>query len=242
MRLLSVLGIGFCHLLCLVSANVEKEIFLAPPPAAPDPLLHVFHGSSESPCKRLPQLVPSKNYANGRCRSFRALLDTSFQSGGKEHWVLLDALEEGTRYEVRICWPATSPTDFYLSLHTAQSVASNLSLSDSLREYRSPAATHCIEQDQGGAIAGVRSFLYLHVRAKTSYYSYKKKRMDNPEPVEVEIILDPYLFNVAPESLIPVGGVILVTALLALPGSAFIYKLLRNIASAEEAKKYRKTA
>lgn len=91
-------------LLCVVSqawtvnANVEKTIFLGPGavtlsdvhPSLDDLHLHVL--SSQEP------ILPTQ---------LSVSFPSTLQPHGLESWYLLSALEEGTRYEVRICWPAT---------------------------------------------------------------------------------------------------------------------------------------
>jgi hypothetical protein len=94
-------------LLCIVTqvwtvkANVEKTIFLGPSPVVLSdvrpglenlPLHALSHTQTILPTQLAVQF-PSKTAAHGL-----------------ESWYLLQ-LEEGRRYEVRICWPATvSPT------------------------------------------------------------------------------------------------------------------------------------
>jgi hypothetical protein len=94
-RIHSAFLVALC-LLNFAAANVEKEIFLGP---APSTLTLSDVGS------HLPQLVPSEHCSN--CRAIRTRLSTSFAGRGAEHWVKVDGLEEGRRYEVRICWAAT---------------------------------------------------------------------------------------------------------------------------------------
>lgn len=56
------------------------------------------------------------------------------------------------------------------------------------------------------------SVLYLQILAKTAYFSPNASRMLNPDPVDVELILDPFLLNVLPESLLPVVAMIVLVA------------------------------
>jgi hypothetical protein len=76
---------------------VEKEIFIASAP--PKLVLDNSIGS------HLPQLMPSEHCRS--CRAIKTRLGTSFIGKGMEHWVRIDGLEDGRRYEVRICWAAT---------------------------------------------------------------------------------------------------------------------------------------
>ena len=47
------------------------------------------------------------------------------------------------------------------------------------------------------------SVLFLRILAAADYYSDDPGRMDSVDPVLVDIILDPYLYNVLPRSLVP---------------------------------------
>jgi hypothetical protein len=88
-------------LLLGVKANTEKEIFLAP-----------RWQEDQGVGDHLPQLMPSEHCRN--CRSARLRLETDFTNDheffedlGKQHWIRIDGLKEGQRYEVRVCWAAT---------------------------------------------------------------------------------------------------------------------------------------
>lgn len=80
--------------------NVEKTIFLAPPsvsiPLGRPNLEDLYLDVLSTPLSLL---------------SLRRQLPASFPTpanpGGNETWLLLEGLEEGRRYEVRICWMAT---------------------------------------------------------------------------------------------------------------------------------------
>jgi hypothetical protein len=91
-------------LLCIVThawtvkANVEKAIFLGPAavtlsdvrPSLDELRLHTLSHAQTILPTQLPVLFPSKAAPHG-----------------PESWYLLQHLEAGRRYEVRICWPAT---------------------------------------------------------------------------------------------------------------------------------------
>lgn len=91
-------------LLCIVSqawtvfANVEKTIFLGPSAVT---LLDVHPSLDDLHLHSLSNLKPI----------LPTQLSVQFPSDSKRHglesWYLLSSLEEGRRYEVRICWPAT---------------------------------------------------------------------------------------------------------------------------------------
>lgn len=59
------------------------------------------------------------------------------------------------------------------------------------------------------------SVLLLHVQAAADYYADNTALMENPPPVLVDLILDPYILNVLPRSLLPTAGYIVVVAIVA---------------------------
>lgn len=92
----------YCQLALLFSslafANVEKTVFLAPP-ALSIPTAH--------PNLDDLSLIPlTPLYTSVRTR-LNASFPTDGAPKGNEHWLLLDGLSPGARYEVRICWLAT---------------------------------------------------------------------------------------------------------------------------------------
>ncbi|RAH82542.1 hypothetical protein BO86DRAFT_388710 [Aspergillus japonicus CBS 114.51] len=56
------------------------------------------------------------------------------------------------------------------------------------------------------------SVLFLRVRAAADYYSTDPELMQSVSPVVVDVILDPYLGNVFPRSLVPTAGWVVVVA------------------------------
>jgi hypothetical protein len=66
------------------------------------------------------------------------------------------------------------------------------------------------------------SVLLLHVQAAADYYTMNQTLMGNVPPVLVEIILDPYIFNAIPRSLVPTIGYIVVLV----AGSWFLAKYI----------------
>lgn len=92
-------------LLCIVAhawtvtANVEKTIFLGPPP---DTLLNVRPSLDTL---RLDTLDPT--HAPILVTQLPVRFPSESAPRGLESWYLLRGLDHGRRYEVRICWPAT---------------------------------------------------------------------------------------------------------------------------------------
>lgn len=57
------------------------------------------------------------------------------------------------------------------------------------------------------------SVLFLRVVARADYYTDDIELMSNPPPVLVDVILDPFLLNALPQSLLATVGYIVVVAL-----------------------------
>jgi hypothetical protein len=60
-----------------------------------------------------------------------------------------------------------------------------------------------------------RSLLFLRVLAVADYFSTNMTLMENVPPVYTDIILDPYLLNVLPRSLVPTVCVLLLVTIVA---------------------------
>ncbi|RDW70774.1 uncharacterized protein DSM5745_08285 [Aspergillus mulundensis] len=184
----------------LVSANVEKTIFIAPSAVSPDPALGDLG---------LERLTP----ANGMLRTrLNASFLTEVGIRGTDSWYLLENLNPGQRYEVRICWLATQPTAFTLSTYTVPELLEDRALLDSISSYSSAAA---IPGRQGGN-SDADSVLFLRISAAADYFSLDQDLMENVPPVLADIILDPFLSNVFPKSLVPTAAWIGVVSLLAI--------------------------
>jgi len=214
--------LAFVQLL-LVAANVEKTIFVAPPAttipqdAAIDNLL-------------LEPLHPNR-------LSVRTFLNASFPTGenphGLESWFLLEALSPRQRHELRICWLATQPTTFWLDTYTIAEAFETPETISSLSSYAyarhaqlSQTEINALKANRFKFVSGATrsSLLFLRVQAAADYFSPNKTLMENVPPVHVDLILDPYLFNVFPQSLIPTAAYIAIVALFALPISGLIYQ------------------
>ncbi|KAK7535518.1 hypothetical protein IWX49DRAFT_510152 [Phyllosticta citricarpa] len=199
------------------TANVEKTIFTAPVAVAvPDvrPSLQDL---------RLTSLTPVKH-------TLRANLPVKFptaeHSRGEQSWFLLSGLEQGQRYEVRICWPATQPTSFWLDVYTITSVFDTPDLISALAEYsENLSETKAVVAEDaaaGDSETGPASVLFLHIQAAADFFTLNKTLMNDPPDVKAEIILDPYILNVLPRSLVPTGIHIVASAV----GSWFVASLI----------------
>ncbi|KUI62108.1 hypothetical protein VP1G_09236 [Cytospora mali] len=195
-----------------VSANVEKTIFLGPEPV------------------NIPQQHPTLSDLNidlltPETWSLRTHLEAIFPTAGSEKgkstWLILDNLTESQRYEVRICWLATQPTEFHLETYTLPTVFETPELITSLYNYsitRQPPPPSTDGGDKEGNSPAFKerqsSILFLRIDAAADYFSTNRTLMEHPEPVVVDIILDPFVLNVLPRTLVPtVGYVVCIAAL-----------------------------
>ncbi|KAH9882795.1 hypothetical protein J1614_000161 [Plenodomus biglobosus] len=205
---------------CTVKANVEKTIFLAPSPVAlPNvpPSLDGLHLHLLSPLDsilpiQLPVQFPSDSLPRGL-----------------ESWFLLHGLQGGRRYEVRVCWPATQPTDFWLDTFTLTQLHHTPARIDSLTRYSEQVQD--IPNTKADLSIAPQSILFLRIQAAASYYSTNRTLMDFPPPVHADLILDPFILNVFPQSLAPVAIYITAVAIGAWFLSAYIYRWLLSVAS-----------
>lgn len=79
--------------------------------------------------------------------------------------------------------------------------------------------------------------LLLQIHSAADYYTMNKTMMDQVPPVLVDIILDPYLLNIFPRSLVPTAGFILALAIGSWFLSGFISSQLHRIVRLDEQKK-----
>lgn len=83
------------------------------------------------------------------------------------------------------------------------------------------------------------STLFLQVFAAADYYTTNKTIMDNVPPVFVDIILDPFIFNVFPRSLLPTAAYIVLLAIGGWYLAKYVGRWFENLAKqdADEEKK-----
>ncbi|PVH82912.1 hypothetical protein DL98DRAFT_413996 [Cadophora sp. DSE1049] len=207
---------------CRVFANTEKVIFLGPSslqvPAA-HPTLEDLQLESISP----------KHWALRT--HIQAEFPTNISQYGQTSWYLLNRLQEGQRYEVRICWAATQPTSFRLDTFDLPTVFETPELITSLAQYSETRQTEVMEDLQPKESQGEKkskthdelsSTLFLRVFAAADYYTTNKTLMEEVPPVYVDLILDPFIFNVFPRSLVPTAAYITLIAI----GSWYLAKYI----------------
>ncbi|KAL1896775.1 hypothetical protein Sste5346_004408 [Sporothrix stenoceras] len=201
-HLLSSLWLALLVGAVIVAANTEKAIFVAGPqhPASDKALSMVT--------SRLPRLTPDADgntWRTGLPAVF-PWADT-FPLNGTT-WVLLDNLTEGQRYELRVCWAATQPTEFAIDVYDLREVAASPGLSSSLSSF--------VERYDGTTTPKntPSTSSLLRIIAAADFVAADRSAMhpDRVPPVLTDIILDPYLLNAVPRSLLPVVAVILAVA------------------------------
>ncbi|ROT43374.1 hypothetical protein SODALDRAFT_348116 [Sodiomyces alkalinus F11] len=212
-----------------VWANTEKIIFLAPES------MNMSYNSSTLDNLHLEILTPDT-------RSIRRHLPSSFpsaeSSAGSTSWLLLYNLTPSRRYEVRVCWAAIQPTQFLLDLYDPSDVWKNAELTSSLVQSRQghevvsgSRLEPLLLQAHNGDIGAYKtpSVLFLRIRAVANYYSEDAARMAQVEPPLVDIILDPYVFGILPESLVSTVVYITVVAIWAVLLARRIVSWIRRL-------------
>lgn len=116
------------------------------------------------------------------------------------------------------------PTAFTLDTYTLSTIFSTPSLLQSLTQHTTTSTQEQIVNEETEAhqqkssnpsLTAVNgsSVLLLRVLAAADYFSHHSSLMKDPPPVLVDLILDPYLYNVLPQSLVPTVGYIIVVSI-----------------------------
>lgn len=222
MKLSAGLPTLFALLVASVSANTEKAIFTAPDAVTftdSNPSLDVL---------QLESLALERS-------TLRTSLDVAAPgeaaSGGvKDHWYLLRDLNPQQRYELRVCWSASQPTNFWIDAFNINEVFDTPELIQTLAEYAEKPERKRPEPTSSPHTSK-ESVLFLRVRAAAEFYTTNKDLMLSPPPVDVDLILDPYVFNIFPKSLGPTALYIVVLAVCAWFVSGYVWKFIQPAAS-----------
>ncbi|KAG9257490.1 uncharacterized protein F5Z01DRAFT_671087 [Emericellopsis atlantica] len=211
-----------CLAASLVTANVEKAIFLGPPS------INVPLQQPTLSSLNLDTLTPESS-------TIRTRLPRSFQTGdspGQTSWLILDGLTEGQRYELRVCWSAMEPTAFDIETFDVEHVFETPELIQSLSDFayaRVGTAADPVDVTTNET-EKTSSVLFVRIITAADYYSDYTELMENPPPVLVDLILDPFLFNVLPRSLLPTGGYIICVAIVAWFVASYITSQVKSFA------------
>lgn len=122
------------------------------------------------------------------------------------------------------------PTEFWLDTYTISEVFDTPTLIQNLAEYAENGDRRRPEAAQSSSLQR-ESLLFLHVRAAADFFTTDKQLMSNPPPVDVDIILDPYVFNIFPKSLGPTAAYIVILAIGAWLVSGYVWRFLQSIAA-----------
>lgn len=134
------------------------------------------------------------------------------------------------------------PTAFTLDTYTLSTIFSTPSLLQSLTQHATTSAQQQVIDEETEALQQQRlnhsltaangsSVLLLRVLAAADYFSHHSSLMKDPPPVLVDLILDPYLYNVLPQSLIPTVGYIVVISIVSWFVARWISQSLVSVAS-----------
>ncbi|KAI0974892.1 hypothetical protein F4678DRAFT_458008 [Xylaria arbuscula] len=181
-----------------VWGNTEKAIFLGPSPVDAEsrtyPTLDYL---------QLVSLSPDKSAVRTHLKAAHPGRDSR---PGAPSWFVLHNLTESQRYEVRVCWAATQPTTFKMEVYELETVFRAPELTSELSEYASITSAdenlHITTSSQILKPGIKESILLLRIFTGADYYSTNHTLMENPLPVTVDIILDPFLLNIHPQSLL----------------------------------------
>ncbi|GJN74225.1 hypothetical protein VFPFJ_07100 [Purpureocillium lilacinum] len=213
-----------------VLANVEKIIFTAPAPAniplakpsLADLNLHALSPDTLTVRTSLDRVFP---------------VDKGNSSQGHPSWVLLDNLVEGQRYEFHVSWAANEPTLFALDSYELDTVWDTPELIQSLAEHaasRQPANESDDKPPSNESGARKASVLLVHIRAAADYFVDDVELMKNPPPVLVDLVLDPFVLNLANQSLIPTVGYLIIVGVVTWFAARWIASRLQSVAGSSE--------
>ncbi|MCJ1259774.1 hypothetical protein MMC24_007613 [Lignoscripta atroalba] len=217
-----IVALSLSFWVLLIKANVEKVIFLAPiyiHQSPPDDYPDVYK-------LQLDVLSPSKS-------SLRTYLNASFpslkdESQGSESWFILDGLRPQQRYE--------QPTAFSISTLLFPDIDESPILNTSLYSYVESRQQHRRYLDTTETSdysdfewRGQFHGLLLHIRAAADYYTTNRTLMIDVPPVKVDIILDPYILNIFPKSLLPTAAYLIVLVIVSWFLSNIIWRWLDGV-------------
>ncbi|CAD6505690.1 BgTH12-01180 [Blumeria graminis f. sp. triticale] len=145
---------------------------------------------------------------------FRTHIKSTFPNDlskiGRTSWFIMGDLIEGQKYEVRICWAATQPTTFRIKTHelhrysdipklvTEMMKSGDVRNSDPQVAFFHTNLTSSTAPDQDRELSTV----LLQLDAAADYYTWNKELMQEVPQVHADIIVDPYILNIFPQSLL----------------------------------------
>lgn len=85
------------------------------------------------------------------------------------------------------------------------------------------------EEDPLALTSHAESVLFLRIWAAADYYTTNTTLMENVPPVMADIILDPFLWNVFPRSLVPTAVYVVIIAVIAYFVGGFLAQVLSDV-------------
>ncbi|KAI9158359.1 hypothetical protein HJFPF1_06353 [Paramyrothecium foliicola] len=220
----------FLTLGVLVSANTDKLIFLGPEP------VNIPLTKPSLPELNLHALTPENSAVR---TNISRIFPSAAEPLGESAWVLLDNLTYGQRYEFRVCWAASEPTSFTLDVYELNAVWQTPELVQSLATYAysrmpEPSSNGELPHSKSALKERDASVLLVHIQAAADYFTHHKALMLNPPPVLVDLILDPYVLNVVPRSLLPTAGFLVVVGVVTWFMAQWIVRQLQAVRDTDD--------
>jgi hypothetical protein len=119
------------------------------------------------------------------------------------------------------------PTEFWLDVYTISEVFDTPELIQNLAAFSEDSERKRPEPSRFSPKTK-ESVLFLRVRAAADFFTTDKELMSSPPSVDVDLILDPFVFNVFPRSLGPTTAYIIVLACGAWIVSGRVWSFLRS--------------
>lgn len=177
----------------LVWGDTEEVTFTVP----------VVHAQLAASFPRLSPKAPSLR------QEVKPVFPSPIWPNGTETWYELWDLAPGGTYEVRICWPATHPTEFLLDVFEPQPASKQLEATNQRLERHKTSASvedttiwpHYVQSRRGSVLEKEEGPLYLRVLTSAAFYTHRQDLMDSPQPVPFELVLERNLLGYIPASL-----------------------------------------
>ncbi|POR32294.1 Uncharacterized protein TPAR_07468 [Tolypocladium paradoxum] len=244
----------------VVLANVEKVIFTGPAPAniplakptLSDLRLHALTPESSSVRTNLSRIFPADKGNAAQGRPAWLLLDGLTEGQRYELRVCWAAIVRSSQTcsinpldqrAIFSCFNIQEPTSFALAVYELDTVWQTPELIQSLAEYATSRQADAASDKPGHKAQRSSSVdleerkasvLLLHVRAAADYFTDDAELMKNPPPVLVDLILDPFLYNVVPRSLIPTAGYLALVGAVTWFVAGWIASSLQSVAGTPE--------
>jgi hypothetical protein len=78
---------------------------------------------------------------------------------------------------------------------------------------QAPSKYNALKRVRVKTVEQTQSILFLQIFSTADYYTADKGLMENVPPVLVDIILDPFILNIFPRSLLPTAGYLIALAI-----------------------------